>query len=108
MVANLLISVRKPLDDRKLHLEEVVVFPSRAGKNRHNTLNKYVDAAQNQFITLLWDQQDLSHPPTVDLNPNHCFRKVDGSDTTSPMIHLELPINRIPDLFDLIILSRLT
>ncbi|EGG06315.1 uncharacterized protein MELLADRAFT_116583 [Melampsora larici-populina 98AG31] len=78
MVANLLTSVGKPLDDRKLQLEEVVAFLSRAGKRRHNAPNKYVDAAQNQFITLLWN--DLSHPPTVDLNPKHRFRKADGSD----------------------------
>ncbi|KAH9821510.1 heme peroxidase [Melampsora americana] len=78
MVANLLTSVGKPLDDRKLQLEEVVAFLSRAGKKRHTAPNKLVDAVQSQFITLLWN--DLSHPPTVDLNPKHRFRKADGSD----------------------------
>ncbi|KAG0151771.1 hypothetical protein CROQUDRAFT_56657 [Cronartium quercuum f. sp. fusiforme G11] len=78
MIRNLLSSVGKPMDDRKLQLEDVVGWLATAGKKRHDGPNKLVNDVQGQFISLLWN--DLSHPPTVDLNPKHRFRTPDGRD----------------------------
>lgn len=76
-LANLLSSIGKPLDDRKMLLEDIVAWLATAGRSRHHGPNSFVNGVQGQFINLLWN--DLPHPPTIDLSPEHRYRSVDGS-----------------------------
>lgn len=77
MIGNALSSLGKPLDDRKMLLEDIVGWLATAGRSRHHGSNSFVNGVQGQFINLLWN--DLSHPPTVDLAPEHRYRSADGS-----------------------------
>lgn len=77
MLGNLLSSLGKPLDDRKILLEDIVGWLATTGRSRHHGPNSFVNGVQGQFINLLWN--DLPHPPTVDLAPEHCYRSADGS-----------------------------
>ncbi|MBW0475530.1 hypothetical protein O181_015245 [Austropuccinia psidii MF-1] len=76
-IRQLISSIGKPLDDRKLLLENVVAMLATTGKSPGHGLPRPINAIQGQFINLLWN--DLSHPPTVDLLPEHRFRSADGS-----------------------------
>ncbi|KAH9455497.1 hypothetical protein Pst134EA_022959 [Puccinia striiformis f. sp. tritici] len=77
MLTNLLSGLGKPLDDRKLLLEDVVALLASAGRSRHHGPNSTINGLQGQFINLLWN--DLPHPPTVTLAPEHRYRSADGS-----------------------------
>lgn len=55
MIRNLLSSIGKPLDDRKLQLEEVVGWLATSGRDIDDAPNKFIDDAQGQFINLLWN-----------------------------------------------------
>ncbi|PLW12028.1 hypothetical protein PCANC_20450 [Puccinia coronata f. sp. avenae] len=77
MLGNLLSSLGKPLDDRKMLLEDIVGWLATAGRSRQHGPNSFVNGVQGQFINLLWN--DLPHPPTVDLAPEHRYRSADGS-----------------------------
>ncbi|WAQ90262.1 hypothetical protein PtA15_12A250 [Puccinia triticina] len=77
MIGNLLSSLGKPIDDRKMLLEDVVGWLATTGRSRHHGPNSFVNGVQGQFINLLWG--DLSHPPTVTLAPEHRYRSADGS-----------------------------
>lgn len=76
MLRNILSSVGKPLDDRKMQLEDVVGWLATSGRKNQYAPNKIVNDVQGQFIDILWN--DLSHPSSVDLNPKHRFRTPDG------------------------------
>lgn len=58
MVRNLLSSLGKPLDDRKLQLEQVVGWLATTGISRGDGPNKTVNGVQGQFINLLWNVSD--------------------------------------------------
>lgn len=74
----LLAGLGKPLDDRKMLLEDIVGLLATAGVDRKHGPNKSVNGIQSQFINLLW--KDLPHPPTTDLLPRHRYRSPDGSE----------------------------
>ncbi|CAH7676984.1 heme peroxidase [Phakopsora pachyrhizi] len=74
---NLISSLGKPLDDRKLLLEDIVAWLATAGRSRHHGPNSAVNNVQGQFINLLWN--DLSHPPKMYIAPQYKYRTVDGS-----------------------------
>lgn len=76
-LGNVLSSIGKPMDDRKMLLEDIVGWLATAGRSRQLGPNSFVNGVQGQFINLLWN--DLPHPPTVDLAPEHRYRSVDGS-----------------------------
>ena len=54
MIGNLLSTLGKPIDDRKMFLEDVVGWLATTGRSRHHGPNSFVNGVQGQFINLLW------------------------------------------------------
>ncbi|MBW0487309.1 hypothetical protein O181_027024 [Austropuccinia psidii MF-1] len=118
-IREVITSLGKPLDDRKLLFEDVITMLATASKLPGHGLPRRVNAFQGHFLNLLWD--DLSHPPTVDLLPEHRYRSADGSHNNltgfpllgaarQPYARSVKPLHRIPpdiaepeELFDAIL-----
>ncbi|MBW0561260.1 hypothetical protein O181_100975 [Austropuccinia psidii MF-1] len=75
---NTLTSLTKPLDDRKLLLEDIVGLLATSARQPLHGPRPSVNVLQGQFINLLWN--DLPHPPPTDLSPQHRYRSADGSN----------------------------
>ncbi|PWN92018.1 heme peroxidase [Acaromyces ingoldii] len=73
--------VGKPMDDRELLLENLVVTLQTLPEG-----NRIGDALSNRFIEFLWS--DLIHPPASRMGPTAVYRSADGSGNCIEMPEL--------------------